>query len=278
MEAAVKKTAVDRKSYRGAWDGSWDKVRQLFSNSISIIVFVVLWEIAPRVGLVPDTFIPPPSVVLSTLWDLTIQGVLLKHTVVSLGRALSGFGVAVVIAIPLGFILGGGFPLFERIVRPVLRLLGEVNVFSLFPVFILLFGIGEVSKIAMILWVCMWPVMLNTVTGVKNIDPLLIKSARAMGVKGNKLFFKVVLPAASPGIFHGLKTSVGVAFFMLIAAEMIGASSGLGWLVWNAQTNYQISKLFAATIAISALGLSLNYLFAKLERRIINWQEETPQY
>jgi NitT/TauT family transport system permease protein len=65
---------------------------------------------------------------------------------------------------------------------------------------------------------------------------------------------------------------------MLIAAEMIGASSGLGWLVWNAQTNYQISKLFAATIAISALGLSLNYLFAKLERRIINWQEETPQY
>lgn len=249
----------------------------LYTNS-SIIVFLLLWEIAPRIGWVEQTFISPPSVVLATLRELLLDGTLFKHIGVSLGRALGGFAIAAVVGIPLGFFLGGWFRLFERIATPVLRLLNAVNPFSLFPVFILLFGIGEVSKVAMIIWVCVWPVLLHTITGVKEIDPLLIKSAQSMGVKGKELFYKVILPAAAPAIFHGLKMSSGVAFFMLIAAEMIGASSGLGWLVWNAQINYQIPILFAATVVISVLGLSLNYLFGKLEHKLISWQEHTPEY
>jgi NitT/TauT family transport system permease protein len=130
----------------------------------------------------------------------------------------------------------------------------------------------------MIFWVCLWPILLHTTTGVKNVDVLLIKSARSMGVTGVALFLKVVLPAASVGIFHGLKNSCNTAFFILIAAEMIGASSGLGWLVFNAQTNYQIPKLFATTVTISALGLSLHYLLGKLENRLTGWKETTPEY
>ncbi|WP_324332416.1 ABC transporter permease [Methylomusa anaerophila] len=239
---------------------------------------MIIWEIAPRAGWVPHTFISPPSEVLSTVWELLLSGVLTKHIGVSLGRALFGFLLAVIIGVPLGFLLGGSFKLFERIVTPVLRLLGEVNPFALFPVFILLFGIGEVSKVAMIFWVCLWPILLNTVTGIKGVEPLLLKSARSMGVSGPALFTKVIFPAALPGIFHGIKMSSGVAFFMLIAAEMIGASSGLGWLVWNAQNNYQIPRLFAATVTISTLGLLLNFVFSKLERRLINWKENTPEY
>jgi len=254
------------------------KIGSFLYDSISIIAFVALWEIAPRIGWVPQTFISPPSVVLSTLWDLIASGVLIKHIQISMFRALFGFVFAALIGIPLGFFLGGWFHLFERIVTPVLRLLAEVNPFSLFPVFILLFGIGEISKITMIFWVCLWPILLNTITGVKNVDELLIKSARSMGISGKEMFFKVVLPAASPGIFHGLKTSCATAFFMLIAAEMIGASSGLGWLVFNAQSNYQIPKLFATTVTISALGLSLNYLFTKLEHKLISWKESAPEY
>ena len=247
-------------------------------NSLAILLFIALWEVAPRVGWVPQTFISPPSVILSTLLELWQSGILIKHISVSLGRAFMGFMLAAALGIPLGFLLGGWFRLFERIVTPVLRLLSEVNPFSLFPVFILLFGIGEISKISMIFWVCLWPILLNTVTGIKTIDALLIKSARSMGVKGQVLFYKVILPAASPGIFHGLRTSCSVAFFMLIAAEMIGASSGLGWLVWNAQNSYHIPRLFAATVTISALGLSLNYLFGLLERRVLRWKEEAPEY
>ncbi|WP_094606699.1 Putative aliphatic sulfonates transport permease protein SsuC [Sporomusa silvacetica DSM 10669] len=277
MEGTLKKVVLKTKG-GGEYGKALSGVRSLLVDNLSIIVFLIIWEAAPRVGLVPQTFISPPSIVLSTLWDLVADGVLLIHVKASLLRAVFGFVLAAVIGIPLGFFLGGGFRLFERIVTPLLRLLAEVNPFSLFPVFILIFGIGEISKVSMIFWVCLWPILLNTITGVKNVDELLIKSARSMGVKAVDMFFKVVLPAASPGIFHGLKTSCNTAFFMLIAAEMIGASSGLGWLVFNAQNNYQIPKLFATTVTISALGLSLNYLFTELERRIINWKESEPDY
>lgn len=277
MEAALKKAPADITGSSGKQ--KWlQQILAWLSNSVSIIAFIILWEIAPRAGWVPETFISPPSVVLATIWELLADGVLTKHIGVSLGRALIGFFWAIVIGIPLGFFLGGSFKLFERIVTPVVRLLGEVNPFALFPVFIMLFGIGEISKVAMIFWVCLWPILLNTITGVKGVDPLLVKSARSMGVAGWQLFAKVILPAALPGIFHGVKMSSGVAFFMLIAAEMIGASSGLGWLVWNAQINYQIPRLFAATVTISALGLLLNFLFDKLERKVINWKETGPEY
>jgi NitT/TauT family transport system permease protein len=254
------------------------KITGVLAGNLSIIVFLLIWESASRLDWVPRTFISPPSEVLRTLWDLLITGVLFKHIRVSFVRSSAGFLLAAVIAVPLGFLLGGWFRLFERIVTPVLRLFTEINPFSLFPVFILLFGIGEISKIAMLFWVCLWPILLNTITGIKNVDSLLVKSARSMGVTGLTLFFKVILPAASPNIFHGLRTSCSVAFFMLIAAEMIGASSGLGWLVFNAQNNYQISKLFATTVTISVLGLTLNYLFGEVENRFLIWKEKPPEY
>lgn len=247
-------------------------------DRMAIIIFLVIWEIAPRVGWVPQTFISPPSLILETLVDLIVSGVLFVHIKTSLLRSVFGFILSVAIGIPLGLFLGGWFPLFERVMNPVLRLLSAINPFSLFPVFILIFGIGEVSKVAMIFWVCLWPVVINTTTGIQSVDGLLIKSARSMGVVGSNLFFKVIFPASLPGIFHGLRTACSVAFFMLIAAEMVGASSGLGWLVFNAQNNYQIPKLFATTFTIAALGLSLNGLFGLVERRLLNWKETTADY
>jgi len=280
MESLLKKTALANIGGNFTMQAVQGvrKITDVLAGNLSIILFLFLWEIASRLDWVPRTFISPPSEVLSTLWDLLLTGVLFKHIRVSFVRSFSGFLLAAVIAVPLGFLLGGWFRLFERILTPVLRLFTEINPFSLFPVFILIFGIGEVAKIAMLFWVCLWPILLNTITGIKNVDSLLVKSARSMGVTGQTLFFKVILPAASPNIFHGLRTSCGVAFFMLIAAEMIGASSGLGWLVFNAQNNYQISKLFATTVTISALGLSLNYLFGEVEERYLSWKEKTPEY
>ena len=249
------------------------RARNRVAENLSVILFLILWEIAPRIGLVEQTFIAPPSVVLSTIWDLLKTGEIFTHIGVSLERALMGFLLAAVVAVPLGFFLGGWYKTFQRVVTPLLRLLGEVNPFALFPVFILLFGIGEVSKVAMIFWVCQWPILFHTVTGVEGVDPLLIKSARSMGADRKTLFFRVVLPTAAPSIFTGLKIGSGTAFFMLIAAEMIGASSGLGWMVWNAQVNYQIPKLFAATVTISILGLIINQLFIQVEHRLIGWKE-----
>jgi len=244
-------------------------------DKLSILLFFVVWQLLPKLGGIVETFVAPPTVVARTLVELFREGELLGHVGISLFRSASGFATAAVVAIPLGFLLGGGFRTFERLISPPLRFLGQVNPFSLFPLFILIFGIGELSKAAMIFWVCLWPILFNTINGVKGIDPLLVKSARSMGAGVATLFFRVILPAASPGIFHGLKMGCGTAFFMLIAAEMIGASAGLGWLVWNAQINFQMPQLFAATVVISALGLSLNLSFGALENRLVSWKQKS---
>lgn len=259
---------------------SQDKKKQGFSlfehtDKLSIVFFFAVWELLPKLGGIIETFIAPPSVVIQILYELFTSGDVYPHIGISLFRSASGFASAALFAIPLGFLLGGSFRTFERLVSPPLRFLGQVNPFSLFPLFILLFGIGELSKGSMIFWVCIWPILFNTINGVKTIDPLLIKSARSMGTGIFALFFKVILPAASPGIFHGLKMGCGTAFFMLIAAEMIGASAGLGWLVWNAQMNFQMPQLFAATVLISALGLSLNLSFGVLEGKLVGWKQKS---
>lgn len=249
------------------------KDKSRIPNSLSVLLFILIWELLPRLGWVDSNFISPPSLVLQTLWEMVKSGEILTHVGYSLNRAFFGFILAAVTAIPLGLLLGGGFKTLQRILTPLLRLLGEVNPFSLFPVFMLLFGIDELSKIAIIFWVCQWPILFNTITGVKNVDPLLIKSAKSMGADRRTLIFKVIIPSAAPNIFHGLKISASTAFFMLIAAEMIGASSGLGWLIWNTQVNYQISKLFAATVVISVLGLIINKLFTAVENKLIVWRQ-----
>lgn len=250
----------------------WAPLRHV--DKLSILLFFAAWELAPRAGGLLETFIAPPSLVLKTLAELLQQGEIAGDVAVSLARATSGFAAAVAFAVPLGFLLGGGFPTFERVVHPVLRFLGQVNPFSLFPLFILVFGIGELSKGAMIFWVSLWPILFNTINGVKGIDPILVKCARSMGTRMAALFFRVILPAAAPGIFHGLKMGLGTAFFMLIAAEMIGASRGLGFLVWNAQINFQIPQLFAATVLISTLGLVLSATVGALEARIAGWKQK----
>jgi NitT/TauT family transport system permease protein len=251
------------------------KFSSYFRKSIALILFFVFWEVAPRVGIADHQFIPTFSEVMVTMWNLILKGDLFLHIGVSLRRAMFGFALAGAVAIPLGFLLGGWFKSFEEILDPLLQLLAQVNPFSVFPVFMLLFGIGEVAKVSIIFWVCLWPMIFNTINGVKGIDPLLVKAARAMGTSKLVLFWKVVLPGAAPTIFTGIKLGAGNSFFMLIAAEMIGATAGLGWLILNSEINYQIKKLFAAVVAIAVLGIAITKLIGLVEKKFITWKEES---
>lgn len=252
------------------------KIHIGFRKSIVIIMFFVLWEVLPRIGVVDRMFIPAFSDVVLTIINLTTAKVgLLEHTRVSLTRALEGFALAFVISIPLGFILGGWFKTVKEYFDPLLQILAQVNPFSVFPIFILFFGIGEISKVAIIFWVCLWPMLFNTISGVNNIDPLIIKAARAMGTSKSSLFLKVVLPGSAPFIFAGAKLGLGSAFLMLIAAEMVGASAGLGWLVLNSQHNFNIQRLFAAAFVIAILGIAVTKLVSFIEKKLITWIDTT---
>ncbi|HWR41156.1 MAG TPA: ABC transporter permease [Patescibacteria group bacterium] len=246
----------------------WDRLIDVSG----IIVFLLLWEILPRLGVVNAHFIPSLSTVLLAIWKLVITGELFLHITASLQRTFIGLVLAIAVAVPAGFLLAGVFPALAQKMRPLLRILGQINAFTLFPIFILFFGIGEFAKVTIIFWSTMWPVLFTTIAGVQQIDPLYVKSARSVGAGRFTIFSKVILPGAAPVIFTGIRFGGTHAFLMLIAAEEIGAKAGLGWLVLNSSVNSIIPRLFAAAVIIAILGVALNYLLQLLEETIVDWK------
>lgn len=242
-----------------------------FKRSIAIILFLALWEVLPRAGMVDPAFLPPFSLVLETGWQLVLNGQLFTHLQASLIRSVSGFLIAIAIAVPLGLAIGWYQP-FSDLISPLLELFRNTAALALLPVFILFLGIGETSKIALVIYACTWPVLLNTVSGVRNVDPLLIKSARTMGLGPVKLFHKVILPAAVPTIFVGIRLAGAYSILILIAAEMIGAKAGLGYLINASQFNFQIPAMFFGIVIITVLGLIFNYGLLLIERRLTAWK------
>jgi NitT/TauT family transport system permease protein len=248
-------------------------IKSLIVGNLSVLLFIVAWEVLPRYGILNKVITPPFSAVVQKVYSLAVQGQLFGNIAISLQRAGLGFLLAAAVGITVGFLLGGAFSLLEKMLLPLLKLLEKINPFALFPVFILLLGIGEVSKVSMIYWVSQWPVIFNTILGIRGIDPLLIKTGRSMGASGATIFFKIILPAAVPSIFNGLKLGAQVAFIMVIFAEMLGASSGMGWLTINAQETYKMTQLFGATMCIAIIGLIINKIFRLIERRVLVWRE-----
>ncbi|CUH97062.1 putative membrane protein [Propionispora sp. 2/2-37] len=250
----------------------WHQAGERLINISGIVAFFLLWEILPDIGVIDAQFIPPFSEVVKAIIKLLGNGELFIHVAASLQRTFLGLIFAIALAIPAGFLLGGVFPNLSRHVRPLLRLLGQINAFSLFPIFILFFGIGEIAKVSIIFWSTIWPVLFTTIAGVQQIDPLYIKSARSVGAGRLTIFTKVLLPGSAPVIFTGIRTGASHAFLMLIAAEMIGASAGLGWVVHNSSMNFVIPRLFAATIVIALLGMAINYFIYWLEENLLEWK------
>lgn len=247
--------------------------KKLLKKTTILILFFVLWEIAPKLGLVDRAFFPAFSEVVYTWWQLVISGELLTHFQASITRSLVGFSLALIIAIPLGLLIGW-YPLTRDLLNPLLELFRNTAPLALLPVFILLLGIGEISKISIILFACTWPILLNTISAVKNVDPLLIKSARSMNISSFKLFYKVILPASVPTIFTGIRMAGTSAILVLIAAEMVGAKEGLGYYITYAQYNFLIPEMYAGILTISVLGLIINQVLLLLEKRFSRWKQQ----
>jgi NitT/TauT family transport system permease protein len=221
--------------------------------------------------LVEPAFLPPLSVVLETGWALVRSGELWAHIQASLSRALIGFALSIVSGVPLGLLMGW-YRGFERTISPLLEALRNTAALALLPVFILLLGIGEASKISLIVYACAWPVLLNTLSGVRNVDPLLIKFGRTMGLSPLELFRKVILPAAVPTIFVGIRLAGATSLVVLIAAEMIGAKAGLGYLIIYSQYNFQIPHMYLGILTITTIGIVFNALLVHVERRFTSWK------
>ncbi|WP_180089694.1 ABC transporter permease [Acinetobacter sp. YH12219] len=243
----------------------------VFKRTIAIVTFFLLWEILPRSGVVNPAFLPPLSVVLETTWQLYQSGQLGIHFLASIKRSIIGFILALAIAIPLGLIIGW-YKLVAETLNPLLELFRNTTALALMPLFILFLGIGETSKISLLVYACTWPILLNTITGVQTVDPLLIKSARTMGLKPYQLFRKVILPASIPTIFVGIRLAGAISILALVAVEMFGAKAGLGYLIIYSQFSFEIPQMFVGILVITLVGLSFNYFLIGLEKYFTAWK------
>lgn len=246
-------------------------VWRVVKPSVAILTFLAVWEIAPRAGLVDEVFLPPFTEVAQTFFELVGNGQLWDHISTSLTRALTGFVIAVAFAVPLGVAIAWYRPVADFL-NPVLELFRNTAALALLPVFVLVLGIGETSKVALVIYACAFPVLLNTISGVRTVEPLLVKSARSLGFSHLAIVYKVVLPAAVPTIFTGLRMAAASSILVLIAAEMVGAEAGLGYLITAAQLNFQIPDMYAGIIAIALVGLVFNAVLVFTERRLSRWR------
>ncbi|SFO06396.1 sulfonate transport system permease protein [Mesorhizobium sp. NFR06] len=235
-----------------------------------LLGFLALWQVAASRGWVNAAVLPPIDAIIVALWKGVAGGSLLGDIAISLQRAGLAFVAAVVVAIPLGLVMGQARAV-EMALDPILQLFRQTSALALYPVFILLLGLGEASKVFVIFWATLFPLLLNTISGVKEVDPKLLEMARVYGARQLTIFRRVVLPGAVPSIFVGLRLGATTALLLLIASEMIGANKGIGFQVMNAQYNFQIPLMFAAIVILAALGLIANQALVILQRRLCRW-------
>ena len=240
-----------------------------------ILALLVAWELAAALGWLRPYSFPPPSRIAQGAWELSVHGFpegvrVWTHTLVTLRRIFSGFVLAMILAIPLGILIGASHTL-DRLTHPVITFARSVATLSLLPLVIVWFGTGEISKTLLIAYGCLWVMLSNVIAGVKYVDPTLIRAARTMDTPGSEIFIRVVLPAALPRIFAGARTALGVGFMVIVGAEMIGTIEGLGALIMEARTFYRTDVTIVGMVLLGVMGVLFAIGMEVLERRLLPW-------
>jgi NitT/TauT family transport system permease protein len=238
----------------------------------SVILTLIAWEAVARI-IDNKVFLPTPTTVTVVLGDLLLSGELWTHTAASTFRAISGFAAAAVIGIPLGIAMGW-YRSWDNFFSPLVSLSYPVPKIGLIPLFILWLGIGNISKIAMVLAAAIYPVVLSTYSGVKGTPIYVVWSARSLGASEAEVLRKIVFPYALPHILTGLRLAMGISWILLFAAEMIAAQSGLGWLILYAQRLLDTPTVFAALVTIAILGFLFDRVILGVSQRLCDWYTE----
>jgi ABC-type nitrate/sulfonate/bicarbonate transport system permease component len=235
-----------------------------------IALLLIAWEWAAASGRLPAMSFPRMSEILATWWRLIVSGELLGELLPSLWRVFAGYFIGVVLGIVLGLLMGY-FRFFYNLLEPITEVLRPIPSPAYLPIVILFLGIDDEMKIFMIAFASFFPVLLNTYSGVRSVDPIQLQTARTFGVAGRKLLWQIVLPASSPFIFTGMRVSLAVALIVMVISEMVAASSGIGYFILSAQRGFKIREMFAGVLTLAAVGYVLNRLFLVIENRVLAW-------
>lgn len=238
---------------------------------ILLVLIVVLLEWGTAAGWISNLAMPRPSAVLSTFFSLLTSGTLFEHLVPSLLRFVIGSAMGVTAGIAVGVLIGL-FSLARAGLVPIVAAVFPIPKIALLPLFIIWFGIGEGSKYALIALGTFTPTVVATYGGVDNVDRTLIRMAQSFGLTWTSIVTKIVLPGAMPAILSGLRISLAIGIILLVAAEMLGATYGIGAYILEAGSLYDLERLFTGVAILSVMGVTVSWLIGKVERRWLDWR------
>jgi ABC-type nitrate/sulfonate/bicarbonate transport system permease component len=250
------------------------RTREGALSGAAILLFLLVWELAIRAGLVDPFFLSPPSAVFTAYWDLFIvSGTIYPHLATSAYEAAAGFAATIAIGIPTG-ILTGRSRLLRVVAEPFMMALYSTPVVALLPVLILWFGVGFWSRAVLIFLGGFFAVAINMQAGVMNADARLVEMARSFTARESQVLRRVLLPSAIPFIIAGIRLAVGRILIMVVVAEMYAAMQGVGFMIMRAGAMADTPVLFAGVIMLAAVGVALSWLLTVLQRWVAPWQVE----
>lgn len=247
------------------------KTRRNVLAFVSIMSVLGFWWLASALGWVNKVLLPPPGDVVSTLVRMTADGSLAKHVAVSLFRVLQGFLIALLVAVPIGILMGSA-AMARGLIEPIVELLRPIPPIAMIPLAILWFGIEELSKVLIIAYGAFFPILVNTIAGFAEVDSTHIRAAQSLGANRMHIFRDVILRSAYPFIVVGARLGMGMAFIVLVAAELIASSAGLGFLINDGRYNFQTDQVFLGMGCIGVLGFFLNKGLLEVERHLVKWK------
>jgi len=257
------------KGFRYADLKLWFK-NQGYLGIVVLLVILSAWEISSRAGLIKLTILPSPFTILGTFWRMILNGELIRHLGISIFRVLQGFAYGASLGIVFGILIGL-FKKVEQSFAVIFGFLRPIPIIAWMPVLILWMGIDEGSKVTVIAIGSFWPVLLNVINGIKNVDRRYLEVARILEKNKLQTLTKVVLPSALPSIFTGLRVGIGIAWMCVVSAELIAASSGIGYLIMYSRELLQSDVMFVGVFSIGITGLLIDKILKTVERKLLKW-------
>lgn len=246
------------------------KARHLLTVA-SPLFLLALWEVLSLTAVIDPRLFPPPTVIIQSLVAMIGSGELLPDIGISLFRVFGGFLLGAVAGIIIGLLMGMYLPV-RFFVSPLIMALMPIPTLALLPIFIFIFGIGEWAKIITIAGSVFFPVAINTMAGVVNIDQIHLDVARNYGAGSRDFFFKIALPGSLPVMLEGIQMGQAIALLTIVAAEMMGAHSGIGYLIWTKYKAFLLPQMYVGLVLISFFGYFFSLLVRWLKVKLTSWQ------
>jgi ABC-type nitrate/sulfonate/bicarbonate transport system permease component len=250
------------------------RTRDRLLNVISPLALLILWELCARLGFIDTRFFPAPSSVIATMVEMLRSGELVTHTAVSLQRLAYGAVLGGVPALVIGIAMGLNRPI-RALVDPLVAATYPIPKSAILPLALLIFGLGEGSKIFMVAIGVFFPVVINTTTGVLEINKIYLDVGQNYKANRWNMFWTIALPGALPVIMTGFKLGIGIGLVLIAVAEMVGAKSGLGYLIWSAWSTFAVEQMYVGLFVIAIIGFLLTLALNELERVIIPWKADS---